>query len=330
MRTSPHVRKPRFPRINFAFLTLALVMSCGSDPKPTGEGNILLRDANNYTSSGSLSIPTIETAPVDLDICWTDATDDIQCHPVDPLADVDNVGLLRMRLSEDQAEMRLANGMLPMSEVSGYVDYHTEKTSTCAKLSQMSFGGSKIVLADEYKEAADTTYLILFAKGTKPGIGGRTMTFVRPTSTSLNMRVDAPKGCGLLTFTANISGATPIDVPAAGPWVANWSNVTRDGQGNPVVFERIDGATLGFYQGMTLAQIEGDIFDLELNATTMWDIKLMGGRSVDLATAKERTTGATFPGFSSTAPGVWLLALTCSNCQNPAPVVLAVLNPTGA
>jgi hypothetical protein len=333
MQTPAHVRLFSFPRVHFAFFPLVWVMSCGGDsPQSTEEGNVLLRDQNNYTAMGKLSLPTIETAPaVDLDICWTDVTDDIQCHAVNPLADIDNVAMLRMRLTEDQAEMRLAAGDLPMSEVSGYVDYHTEKTSTCGKLSQLSFLQTKIIIADEYKEAADTTYLMLFAKGTKPGIGARVMTFLRPTSSSTNTRVDAPKGCNLLDFTANLSLATKVDVPAGGPWVVGWRDITRDGQGNNVVFERIDGVTLGFYEGMSLAEIEAQIFDIELIATSLWDIRLTSGsRIADLATATERTTGTTFSGFTTAMPGVWLLALRCSNCQNPAPVVLAVLNPVGA
>jgi hypothetical protein len=332
MQTPAHVQSLAFLRINFAFFALTWMMSCGGDPpKPTEEGNVLVRDQHNYTATGELSIPTVETAPAtDLDICWTDATDDIQCHDLNPLTDIDNVAMLRLRLTEAQAEMRLAEGDLPMSEVSGYEDYHTEKTTTCTKLSQLSFLKTKIVIADEYKEAADTTYLLLFAKGTKPGIGGRVMTFLKPTSTSTNTRVDAPKGCGQLTFTANIASAMTLDVPVGGPWVVGWNGITRDGQGNPVMFQRIVGVTLGFYQGKTVADIEAQIFDLELIATSLWDIRLTSGfRTADLATATERTTAAPFSGFTTSAPGIWLLALTCSSCQNPAPVVLAVLNPVG-
>jgi hypothetical protein len=329
MPNPPHVRQPRSPRINFGFLALTALTSCGGDPLMP-EGNVVVRDQNNYTSTGSLSIDTIETAANgDLDICWTNVTDDIQCHVVAPQTDVDNVAMLRMRLTEAQVEERLSKSMLPMSEVDGYLDFQPDHTGTCAKLSQLTFFGTVVPIADEYFESTERTYLMVFTKGTKPGLGARTMTFVKPTSTSTNTRVDAPKGCGLLEFTANLSSATPVDVPAAGPWIADWSAITRDGQGNTVIFAKIDGATLGFYEGMDVAQIEADIFDLELNATKLWDVKLMGGRSVDLATAKDRATGAPFPGFSAGGSGVWLLALTCSTCQNPAPVVLAVLNPAG-
>ena len=38
-------------------------------------------------------------------------------------------------------------------------------------------------------------------------------------------------------------------------------------------------------------------------------------------------SGELFTGFDR-GPGVWLLALMCSTCQNPAPILLTVLEPT--
>ena len=304
---------------------LSLLAGCGG-----GDGGpILLTDANNYTASGSLAIPTVETAPAtDLDVCWTNVVDDIQCHPVAPTADLNTVSMLRLlHLTEEQVESRLSSGELSQSEVDGYLEYKTNATSTCMKLSQLSFFGTVIKVEEEYVESSDQTYLMLFAHGTRPGVGARTMTFVKPTAGSTNTRVDAPTGCGMLTFSADLSSLTKLKMPAAAPWVVDWRGVTRDGQGNDIVFEANDGLMLAFYEGMTVAQIQSDFFDLELNATTIWEIKLAGGRTADLSTAKQRGSGAPFTGFSGSGAGVWLLALTCSTCQNPAPMVLTVLEP---
>lgn len=292
-------------------------------------GNILLQDVHNYSATGALSIPTIETAPAtDLDVCWTGIINDLQCHPVAPAADLDNVSLLRfLNLDETQVEQRLSSGELAQSEVDGYVEYATNHTDTCMKLSQLSFFGTKIDLQKEYVESTDRTYMLLFAKGTRPGVGARAMVFVKPTAGSVNTRVDAPTGCGLLEFSADLSTATRLGMPPAAPWVIDWRNVTKDGQGNPIEFQSIDGVMIGFYEGQTVAEIQANIFDLELRATTLWEVKLKGGRTADLSTATERGTGAAFPGFARATAGVWMLALTCSTCQNPAPVVLTILEP---
>jgi hypothetical protein len=292
-------------------------------------GPILLHDDNNYTATGSLAIPTVETAPAtDLDICWTNVVDDFQCHPVAPMADVDTMSLLRLlHLSEVQVEERLSTGELAQADVNGYIEYRTNHTSTCAKLSQLSFFGTVINVENEYVETIDQTYLLLFAKGTRPGVGARTMTFIKPTAGSMNTKVEAATGCGQLTFSANLTALTKVKIPAAAPWVIDWRNLTRDGQGNTIVLASLDSVLIGFYQGMTVEQIQADIFDLELNATALWDVQLSGGRTADLSTAVERGTGALFTGFTRSAAGVWMLALLCSTCQNPAPVLLTVLDP---
>ena len=76
--------------------------------------------------------------------------------------------------------------------------------------------------------------MLLFAKGTRPGVGARAMVFVKPTAASVNTRVDARTGCGLLQFSADFSTASGLGMPPAAPWVIDWRNVTKDGQGNPI------------------------------------------------------------------------------------------------
>ena len=308
-----------------AVCVTAATVGCGS----SGGGPILLHNENNYSSMGSLAIPTVETASAtDIDVCWTNVTDDIQCHPVAPTTDVNTVSMLRLlHLSEEQVEARLSSGELAMSEVDGYVEYQTTPSSTCMKLSQLSFFGTAIKLETEFVESNDQTYVLLFAHGTRPGVGARSMIFVKPTATSQNTRVDGPKGCGMLTFSADLSSLKKLKMPAAGPWTVDWRDVTLDSIGNEVVPTIIDRLMVAYYEGMTVAQIEADIFDLEMNATKIWETTLTGGRTADLDTLTERGSGAAFPGFSGS--GVWLLALTCSRCQNPAPVIMTVLDVAG-
>ncbi|HXU02618.1 MAG TPA: hypothetical protein VN903_16755 [Polyangia bacterium] len=304
---------------------------CGGSAKPDeARGNLLLSDANNYRTMADLTIPIVDTtAATDADICWGAVTNDLQCHPVSATADLDNVSLLRIsHLSKDQVRARVAAGTLSQSDVAGYVDFKTDHSTTCTKLSKLSFFGTVIDVPSQYIESADYTYLMLFSKGTTPGQGARTMIFLNPTAGSPNHQIDAPTGCGMLDFTADLSSLTKLAVSAAGPWVLDWRDITRDGQNNDVPFEKIDGVTIGFYAGLTVPDLEARIFDIELIATNLWDIPLESGRTADLATATERTTHETFAGFSRTDAGTWMLALTCSRCQNPAPVLLTILEPS--
>ena len=309
---------------------LSLPSGCESTSKgPPANGNVLLQDENNYHSTSSLSIPTVETAPsTDLDICWTNVVSDLQCHGLAPQVDLDNLAVLRfLHLSQDQVETKLTSGELIMSQVDGYLEHHLDHSATCAKLSQLSFFGTPINVQQEFVESPDQLYMLVVTEGTNPGVGARTMAFLKPTASSINTRVDVAPGCGLLEFSADLASATPVRVPTARPWVIDWRNVTRNGQGNGIVFESIDGVLLGFYEGKTVADLQAHIFDIELLATSLWELPLTGGRTADLSKAVERGTGAAFPGFARATAGVWMLALRCSTCQNPAPVVLTVLEP---
>jgi hypothetical protein len=309
---------------------LAWLAGCGGSTMPSDpRGNLLLRDANNYKTTATLDIPIVETASAtDLDICWSGVVDDLQCHPVSATADLDTVALLRIsHLSKAQVAIRLAAGTLSQSDVAGYLDYKTDHSNTCMKLSQLTLFGSQTDVPSQYVESTDYTYLLLFTKGTTPGVGARTMLFLQPTAASTNTKVDGQTGCGLLTFMADLSSLTKLSVSVAGPWILDWRDITHDGQGNDAPFEKIDGVTIGFYAGMTAADLEARIFDIETIATGLWDVKLTGGRTADLATATDRASGAAFPGFDRADTGTWLLGLTCSRCQSPAPVLLTIVEP---
>jgi hypothetical protein len=303
---------------------------CGGSPSvDSSRGNVRIGDENNYTTTATLSIPSVDTAPgVDLDICWTHVTDDLQCHPVSAQSDVDNVALMRLlHLSKMDVERELGAGQLAESQVAGYVEHHTDHASTCVKLSQFSFFGTAIDVPSEYTESVSYTYLLLFATGTKPGIGARDMLFLNPTAASANTSVDATTGCGLLDFVADLSMLKKLPVSAKGPWMADWADITRDGQNNPAVFQKIDGLTIGLFEDMTVMDLQAKILDIELIATSLWDIPLTGGKTADLAQARDRKTGAPFTGFQPATNATWMLALTCSTCQSPAPIVLAILQP---
>ena len=133
----------------------------------------------------------------------------------------------------------------------------------------------------------------------------------------------------MLDYSADLSSVEPIELNRTGPWLLDWSKLTRDGLGGEFVFERVDHILLAFYEDATVTELEPRIMDLELIATSLWDIKHLQGRSVDLSEAVQRGSGDPFVGFDSADHGIWLLGLMCSACQNPAPLLLSILNPVG-
>jgi len=87
-------------------VTAGCSQSSSSGSRNDAGSSVLLDDQNNYHATASLSLPTMETASgVDLDICWTNIASDMQCHPVAPQTDIDNV-------AQDGAKCATAFGAL--------------------------------------------------------------------------------------------------------------------------------------------------------------------------------------------------------------------------
>ena len=303
-------------------------LACG-DPTTDDPSPILLTDAHNYQATAQLSIPRVETeSGADLDICWTDVTQDLLCHGVEPGSDIDNVALLRLRdLTEPEVEAKLAAGALAQAAIDGYLEHPTDEGETCTRLSSMTLFGTQVVVEEEVVEQEDRRYLLLVTTGTTPGVGVKSMAFLRPRSSSSSTSVAVSTGCGLLDFTAALASATPLFLPERGPWVVDWGSLTRDGLGNTNTLGRIDRLMLAFYAEMSVADLEKQPMDLEQLSTFRWELELEGGHRADLTMART-AEGRPFAGFDRDAVGAWLLGLTCQTCQNPAPVVLSVIEPT--
>lgn len=311
--------------------TLALslataLLACGDKDDDTGavEANIFLTDANNFTYVGDISVPSITTrSGDDVEVCFGDLTKDLQCHDLNPVEDIDNVGLVRFpHLSQAEVEQGLSQNSLLQSDISGYVEWNTDHSTTCINLSQLSFFGTAIDINVEYTEAGGT-YMLLLAEGLEPGVGARMITFLAPTESSDVAQVDvADNGCELLDFEADLESLTKAAAPTDGPWVLDWSGITRDGLGAEVTLETIDGIMLAFYEGRTAADLEASFLDLQEPSvyTTMHQVELSGGTTYDLSTVDG------FTGF--TGDGAWVLALTCSRCYNPAPIFLTIVEPS--
>ncbi len=298
-------------------------------------GNVVLRDANNYTSQSSLNIPTIQTASAqDLSISWTGISKDLLCHTA---ASIDNVAFLKIgNMSPSDIEAKLATGQLLSSEVAIYRELHTASAggdggtaATSTMLSKLSYG-TALDPATDYLESTTTQYLLLFTHGTTLGVGAQAMTFIQPTASSQNTAVAAPDACAsnVLTFNATLS-TMPVSIPVAGPWKIDWSQITKDNFGNTLDFSqtKLDKVELAYFQSMTAADLQTHFLDIEIDATSLYTVAVPAGQKyVDLAAA-DADGGTAFPGFTTTG-GTWAVAVLCSACSIPAPIVFALLTPS--
>ena len=312
--------------VPFAALFSVTVVGCSSEdpaassPEP---GAVELRDEHSFESHSELFIDTVTTAAGgEVEACWSGVEEDLLCHPAAP---VQSLFLLRISEADPQAVVAriLAN------ELSDYVDatlrHSVADGETCANLGDFLAGEEAIDIDTEYYESDQHSYLMLFSNGTSLGQGTLSMTLLKPGGSTTELA--GPSGCGELQYEADLSHLTPLELPSSGPWVVDWRGLTRAGDGGEVPFSSIDRLLIGFYEGRDVAYLEENIFDIEEDPqATFWELELDGQRSADLALAED-ADGERFAGFARETEGVWLLGLLCKSCQNPAPVLLTIIEP---
>jgi hypothetical protein len=314
---------PRAPAVSLAALVLALAACGSSGPGGSSNGNILMADANNYTSSSTLNVPVVQTASgTDLSISWNGITNDLLCHPVQS---IDNVAFLKVtNMSQAMIMDALAKGTLSSNQVSKYYEWHTQG-ATSTMLSALKFGGA-IDVANDYVEGTSTQYVLLVTHGTVQGIGAQSMVLLQPTASSTNTTVVVPDACTAKVLSSfDVTFGTALTPPKAGPYKVDWSKLTHDSFGNPIHLQNVDGIEVAYFQGKQVADLQAHFLDIEIDATTLYSAKVPSTQEYFDLTGTTSSAGA-FTGFTMT-DGVWAMALRCSACSVPAPLAFAILQP---
>jgi hypothetical protein len=291
---------------------------------PDDDGTVHLLDANNYAFTGLLDGPSFPLRSLqDATLSWADLQQDLQCHDLDPVLDVDNAALLVFpRLTEEEVEDGLSNNTLAQVDLGVYLSY-APGDETEASLSQMTFFGTDADIEDEFAEGSGT-WLLLLTTGTTVGVGARMLAFLDPQDDATDSRASVSDGCAVLDVTVDLQAMTPLGVRPDGPWPVVWDGLTTTGQGNPFEAGDVDTLMLARFDALGLAELEGQFLDLELLADGLWTMEHAGGTSADLSALVD-ASGAAFGGFSAGA--TYVLALRCSTCPSPAPLFLGSLEP---
>lgn len=294
--------------------------SADTGAPPTADAEVTLSDANNYSYIGTLdapSFPLLERTSVTLG--WPELHTDLQCHALDPVVDIDNTALLVFPyLSEAEVEQGLSDDSLEQVDLGAYLSYQPGDT-TSVSLDQFTFFGTEANIKDEFY-AGRATFLTLLTTGTGVAVGTRMLAFLTPTAEAPT-QAEVDDGCPVLDFSADLASLTPVPVLAAGPWQLDWSGLTRNGRGGDFEPTRVDSLMIARFD-TTVDALQANFLDLEQLATESWSYTLTAGSSIDLGTLAGPSDP--FPGFDDS--GLYVLALRCGSCPNPAPLFLTVLD----
>lgn len=313
-------------RIRASLLVLTALVVAGCDPgkdSDTAEAcTTSLTNANNYSWTGLLNIPSYTTAEyADVKLNFGSLDQDMLCHGMDPVADVDSLGLTRFpTLSWEDIAVGLTNNSLLQSDTNGYVSCEPGDETSCM-LGDFTFGGTAYDVVSVYGQAGGS-FLLVVSSGFEPGQGALYLAFLDPQPSSAVTEVDLTPTCDVVDYDVDLVSLTKLSVPA-GCTNIEWSGLTVSGNGEPLVPGKLDEVLIGHYSTLTPDDIDDQFTDVEVIADELYTLELTGGTSADLSGAVS-ADGAPFEGFTS--EGTWLLGLRCTaNCTNPAPMFMTVV-----
>ena len=327
-------------------MTLACKSSESSPSVTCTDGTIIAADANDYTFSSSLMLHPVKVKPMsDLTFNWGGVTQDFVHQPINAVTDLNAIFLLLVNLPSATLAMQLNDDTFSTSTIAipgPPPSYLPTGGVTMANLYgnfMGAYGAIDASMAAQYLDAttytpANSTYVLAAQTGTSMiGSGIRMLQSFELDPASTNTAVTMTNSSTTLTYTADMHSLHPTGVPVGtAALTLDWTTLSTNGLGVPlsdnasagtVPRTNIGNAIVGHYT-QTPSQLEGQFLDLQTIATSLYKAEIPYGTVLDFTTLKD-DAGNAFTGIDAT--GTWLVALICTNCRNPAPYYLTILEP---
>jgi hypothetical protein len=327
-------------------MTFACKSSSSSESVTCTDGTIIASVANDYSFSSSLTLHPVSVKPLsDLTFNWGTVTKDFLGQPVNAQTDLNAIFLLLVKLPAATFEMQLNNDSFSTSSIAipgpppSFLPTGGVTTTTLYNNFISANGPVDSTMAATYLDAtmytpSNSTFVIAAQTGTSMiGSGIRMLQSFELDPSSTNTTVNLTNTSTTLTYSADLHSLHPTGVPAGtAALTLDWTNLSTnglgetlsdDGSSGTVLRTNIANAIVGHYT-QSPSQLEGQFLDLQTIATDLYKADIPTGTVLDFTTLVDQNNKS-FPGVDST--GTWLVALICSNCRNPAPYYLTILEP---
>jgi hypothetical protein len=302
--------------------------------------------ANDYSFTSSLMLHPVKVKPMaDLTFNWGGVTQDFLGQPVNAANDLNAIFLLLVNLPSSTFEMQLNNDSFATSSIvipgppPSFLPTNGVTTTTLYDNFISANGPVDSSMAAMYLDATtytptNSTFVIAAQTGTSMiGNGIRMLQSFELDPSSSNTTVNLTNSSTTLTYSANLHSLHPTGVPeGTAALTLDWSQLSTNGLGETLSDDAAPGtvprtnignAIVGHYT-QTPAQLETQFLNLQTIAEHLYTADIPSGSVLDFTQLMDKS-GNSFPGVDST--GTWLVALMCTNCRNPAPYYLTILEP---
>jgi hypothetical protein len=326
-----------------ALLALGCKSSSTPPPPPIASAacadptaSVVITDPTNYSLTDSFSLQHVVLKDnTDLVFDWSRLSVDFFGKSVNPTTDVNTVSISLWKLQPADIEHALKVDDLPLGSNSGVITTFPDGTYTQMNLTGFNELGNPLP-TDELWSRFDTatpnyqypqdqyTFLLMAQSGGDIGKEPHSIALFNIDPSSSQMELDLTNDSTKLMYSVDLEQARPMLVPATAPFTIDWSQMTTNCLGNTYDYSQITEAAVAHYTSKTLPELQQDFLNLEDIADGWWSAPVTAGASLDFSMLTDKN-GAAFPGIDST--GIWMAALFCGNCNNPAPWSITILQP---
>ncbi len=311
------------------WIALALVGCKGGGGDET-DPNLDFLDENNFEYKAEVAIESTDVA-ANTDFCgdWSAITTDLRGRPLAP-GDVEQVALLEFDLTQAEVAAKVADNTLKQSDAATLWtwDNTNGESSVCA--SQFEIIGQVLdpTAPEPLDENPAQSWLMSLLKVSAGYNDVLSSVFVNPLESSSNTEITFTDTSSVLTITKLDIAGKPTLKTAAGhdAYFLDWGNVTTDVNGQ--AFDPLFGDVLAVARFDVADPAELDELFLRLDTEaaeyyTMPETESIFGKTEAELSKLTLADGTPFAGF--TTDGVWVVAISCSTCTSPVPLLLGVV-----
>ena len=291
---------------------LGLVAGCGP-----GEGEVVLSADLNYEFSSTLSVNAQEFASgQDAVVDWSDLNVDQLEKPMSP-DEIDQLIIVRFEdLSRAEVLDKAAKDCLQQKDITGVVETFPSEGAYQSSFSEFQLIGYQVDPEEQFQEGMGTFLLQAYTDGV-PGV--RMLSFLEPSDSSDNLDLYLKNDSASVDYSVDLSAGQRLPLSTT---LIDWAQLAVPTECGSFPINKYDWLMLAHYETASLSSLESDFLRVDELATEIWNADIEGRSTYDLLTLVS-DGGEPFTGFSD--QGIWILALRCTTCSNPAPPFLTLV-----